>query len=191
MQRPRSPHPAACGAVHVSVFSVPEKTYHVRVHVRVDAGSSARNGSHIRLRAVSVAENEGRSLARVIMDGIVATAGRGELFVILFHPPPPELEQMQWLMYHAGITTTARTMLDAIIKISTEGPTACSLHGVITGSHIELPPPSPLLPGVGLDRDEDLARFNQSQRNAILSSRFPLSLIWGPPGRVAYYLLWG
>ena len=68
--------------------------------IRVDAKTSIRLHSHVRLQAASKAEN--RWLEAPIMDGVVTQALKGELKINLFHPGPPEMEAMDWNIYDAG-----------------------------------------------------------------------------------------
>ncbi|KAG8960959.1 hypothetical protein FRC03_005942 [Tulasnella sp. 419] len=166
--------------LHVKIFPVDGESRAVKVHVRVDSPSPVRLGSHVRLRAEMVAQNDTQSVRQFTMDGIVNQSSKGELRVDLLHTPPPELTQMQWLMYHAGITTTSRAMLDAIIKLDRERRDVCRLFGIITGEdRLTTQYEERILANVV---DIDLSRFNDSQQAAILSASNPLSLIWGPPG---------
>jgi hypothetical protein len=68
--------------------------------IRIDAKTSIRLHSHVRLQAASKAEN--RWLEAPIMDGVVTQASKGELKINLFHPAPPEMEVMDWNIYDAG-----------------------------------------------------------------------------------------
>jgi hypothetical protein len=68
--------------------------------IRIDAKTSIRLHSHVRLQAASKAEN--RWLEAPIMDGVVTQALKGELKITLFHPGPPEMESMDWNIYDAG-----------------------------------------------------------------------------------------
>lgn len=72
----------------------------VKADVRVDARSSVRLHSHVRLKAASHAEN--RWLGTLVLDGVVYQANIGEYKIELFHPPPPETEKIDWNMYSAG-----------------------------------------------------------------------------------------
>jgi len=163
----------------VAVFFDKEETFVVHVHIRVDREFPVRLGSHVRLRASLAAENDNTDLERIIMDGVVTQSGRGQLRVELFHAPPPETEDMGWLMYVAGSTTTSRAMMDAVLKLATEGNEACGLCGIITGAEV-----SDFAPELPVDDNgEGMETFNESQRDAIRSISSPMSLIWGPPGR--------
>lgn len=77
-----------------------EKPSLMKAAIRVDAKSSARLHSHIRLQASSKPEN--RWISIPTLDGLVIQAGKGELRVQLIHPPPPEVENMDWNLYTAG-----------------------------------------------------------------------------------------
>ncbi len=70
--------------------------------IRIDARSSVRVHSHVRLQAASKAENQW--IEAPIMDGIVVQALKGELKIALHHPAPPEMERMDWNIYDAGTT---------------------------------------------------------------------------------------
>jgi len=72
----------------------------VNATIRIDAKTSIRLHSHVRLQAASKAEN--RWLEAPIMDGVVTQASKGELKINLFHPGPPEMEAMDWNIYDAG-----------------------------------------------------------------------------------------
>lgn len=87
---------------HVKLHFVPDKpATEVRAVVRVDARTAVRLHSHVRLQATSKATN--RWVEGIILDGLVVTAFKGELGIELMHPPPPEMERMDWSMYDAGI----------------------------------------------------------------------------------------
>ncbi|KAG6816130.1 hypothetical protein H0H87_008442 [Tephrocybe sp. NHM501043] len=87
---------------HVPLTFIADEPGHVRAIVRVDARTEVRLHSHVRLQASSKATN--RWIQAPVMDGIVVQAMKGELKISLLHPAPPELERMDWNMYHAGIT---------------------------------------------------------------------------------------
>ena len=76
--------------------------------IRIDAKTSIRLHSHVRLQAASKAEN--RWLEAPIMDGVVTQASKGELKINLFHPAPPEMEAMDWNLYDAGSIGTLFSM---------------------------------------------------------------------------------
>lgn len=165
---------------------------------RIDARSSVRLHSHVRLQAASKAEN--RWIDAPIMDGVVTHSFKGELKINLLHPAPPEMEVMDWNMYDAGsigkghhlkphekfdnhcILATSNAMMDALQRLLLEREESCAFYGLITGTG-SLPTPS--------DEDEIPAEneanstpegLNESQVVAMKSWRSSLSLIWGPPG---------
>lgn len=85
---------------HVKLSFVPDHPTQVTAVVRVDARTAVRLHSHIRLQATSKATN--RWIEAPILDGVVVLALKGQLKIELLHPPPPELEEMDWNMYNAG-----------------------------------------------------------------------------------------
>jgi regulator of nonsense transcripts 1 len=174
----------------------------VKAAIRVDARTSARLHSHVRLEASSKPEN--RWISIPIVDGLVIQAGKGELKIELLHPPPPETESMDWNLYTAGSigkcgvitrflspcnsfinsSATARAMMDALLRLLIEREECCSFYSVITGeagagiatAEQETPEVVDFEPGDHL---------NDSQKTAVLSpSQGHLSLIWGPPGNL-------
>ncbi|KAG5352321.1 hypothetical protein C0989_002856 [Termitomyces sp. Mn162] len=170
---------------HVKLSSVADEPDHVRAIVRVDAKNEVRLHSHVRLQAASKATN--RWIQTPIMDGLVVQASKGELKISLLHPKPPELERMDWNMYHAGITATSKAMMDAVLRLLQEGQACCDFHDIITGSenksamvHVE----GEVIPVASSSAAEPYVngRLNQSQIDAVRSCDAPLSLIWGPPG---------
>lgn len=77
-----------------------DDSMHVQAAIRIDAKSPVRLHSHVRLQAASKAEN--RWVESPIMDGVVIQSLKGEMKIELMHPPPPEMEAMDWNMYNAG-----------------------------------------------------------------------------------------
>ena len=169
--------------------------------IRVDAKTSVRLHSHVRLQAASKAEN--RWLEAPIMDGVVTQASKGELKINLFHPGPPEMEVMDWNLYDAGsigmfsdkcsfpgtynlsvaipfFSATTNAMMDALKRLLVDREECCVFYKLIVGeegpSILEQlePPPESASPAPG--------GLNESQILAMSSWRTPLSLIWGPPG---------
>ncbi|KIM35856.1 hypothetical protein M413DRAFT_325858 [Hebeloma cylindrosporum] len=69
---------------------------------RIDARSSIRLHSHVRLRAASKAD--GWLDVHTVMDGVVTHSSKGELKINLLQPAPPEMEVIDWNMYDAGST---------------------------------------------------------------------------------------
>ncbi|TFK70694.1 RNA-directed RNA polymerase [Pluteus cervinus] len=152
--------------------------------IRVDARTSVRLHSHVRLQAASKAEN--RWIDIPVMDGVVIQASKGEMKIELFQPPPPEMEDMEWNLYNAGSTATSRGMMDAISRLLKKKDECCRFYSIITGDRsaededvteeaVEQAPSQDRQPGAH-------SSLNQSQIDAVNSSRAPLSLIWGPPG---------
>jgi hypothetical protein len=73
---------------------------HVRVDIRIDLPSSTRLHSNVRLQSASNPEKGWRE--SWMMDAVVVEAQKGQVKLELFHPPPPEMEEMDWLLYDAG-----------------------------------------------------------------------------------------
>jgi len=164
---------------------------------RIDARSSVRLHSHVRLQAASKAENR---FDVPIMDGVVTQSLKGELKIDLLHPAPPEMEVMDWNMYDAGsigkrhrsrpcekfdthcVLATSNAMMDALQRLLLEREECCAFYGLITGTGI-LPTPSDEdeLPAVNGENPTPES-LNESQVVAMKSWRSSLSLIWGPPG---------
>ena len=69
-------------------------------HIRIDAPTTIRLHSHVRIQAASKPEN--RWVNPIVMDGLVVVASKGELRIHLMHPAPPEMEEMDWNIYDAG-----------------------------------------------------------------------------------------
>lgn len=88
----------------------------VIAHVRIDTPNPVRLHSHVRLQAA--AEPEKGWVQNPLLDGIVVQAARGELKIELYHPPPPELERMQWRMYDAGSVGKLLRTVDELVLIS-------------------------------------------------------------------------
>jgi regulator of nonsense transcripts 1 len=74
----------------------------VRAPIRIDAKSVVRLHSHVRLQAASKPDN--RWIESIVLDGVVVQAMKGELKIELMHPPPPEMEEIDWSLYNAGST---------------------------------------------------------------------------------------
>lgn len=72
-------------------------------------------------------------------------------------------------------------MLDALSRLLTETSECCTFHDVITRQSTEEE-----MISEGAENAEDetihLEDMNLSQRQAVKSCDYPLSLIWGPPG---------
>jgi len=155
--------------------------------IRVDKPSTARLHSHVRLAAASKPVKQTLLWRREILDGIVKLSFRGEIEIELFHFPPPEYAEMEWIMYDCGSTATTNAMMDAIKRLYTEKHEACSFYKVLTetgennrvSTGEEQESGSVSVDGPGWEG------FNASQKEAIQKSfTSDLSLIWGPPGEV-------
>lgn len=85
---------------HVRLAFIEGHPHQVKAIVRVDAKTQVRLHSHIRLQAASHPEN--RWIEAPVLDGVVVQAMKGELNIDVLHPPPPEMENMDWNMYNAG-----------------------------------------------------------------------------------------
>ncbi|CAE6538465.1 unnamed protein product [Rhizoctonia solani] len=176
----------------------------IDAQVRVDSPSHARLHAHVRLQAASQPEQGTDPRGRPIMDGVVSGIRKGELRIYLFHTPPIDFEDIEWYLYPAGDMVTSRAMLDSVVKLQSHPNHSTALHHFITGGddvHPTIPESSedsetdsesegetteaPEQPPTGWAIDDtgiDWARFNESQKSAILSIQYPLSLVWGPPG---------
>lgn len=159
----------------------------VMAHIRVDAVTSIRIHSHVRLQVSSRPEHS--TLPPAVVDCVVLRASRGEILLSPSHPLPPEYAEVTWSMYDAGSVATSRAMMDAVEKLVVEGSSACWFHDIITGRSGEAP--TPIRTTHDLDgADEQLedsesipASLNESQKSAVKNSRLGrMSLIWGPPG---------
>ncbi|KAJ8087712.1 hypothetical protein PM082_006548 [Marasmius tenuissimus] len=174
----------------------------VKATIRVDARTSVRLHSHVRLQAASKPERGW--VAPIVLDGVVIMSLKGELKVDLMHPPPPEMDPvplpplpegaeddevqeeepkslLDWNLYDAGSTATSRAMLDALTRLMREKDECCGFYDIITGDHSDsddAPRSFPLI----LGDEEHIEGLNPSQEAAIRSCSGPLSLIWGPPG---------
>ncbi|THH29680.1 hypothetical protein EUX98_g4493 [Antrodiella citrinella] len=156
----------------------------VMAHIRVDAVTSIRIHSHVRLQVSSKPEHS--TLPAAIIDAVVLRASRGEILLSPFHPLPPEYTEVTWNMYDAGSVATSRAMLDAVQKLVMAGYGACKFHRVITGSgddeHLEGQSEGGEAETDG-DEEDDLGTLNDSQKIAVRASQLgKFSLIWGPPG---------
>ncbi|CAE6466866.1 unnamed protein product [Rhizoctonia solani] len=178
----------------------------VDAQVRVDSPSHARLHAHVRLQAASQPEHGTDPRGRPIMDGVVSGIRKGELRIHLFHTPPVDFEVIEWYLYPAGNIVTSRAMLDSVIKLQSRPNYSTALHNFITGDE-GVHSTVPVSPGQSESESEpesgdeaegvpeepkrdwtidqegiDWDHFNESQKSAILSIRYPLSLVWGPPG---------
>ncbi|KAI0364829.1 P-loop containing nucleoside triphosphate hydrolase protein [Pilatotrama ljubarskyi] len=160
-------------------------------HTRVDSPSPIRIHNHVRLQVASVAENS--DLPPPIVDAVVIRAARGELYLEVKQPLPPEWQGVQWNIFDAGGIATSAAMLEAVRKLAVKQYEACRLYNVVVGMD-----PGRLAAAydsASLDEQfEDDARaeaqssevnstLNASQRAAVSSAvSTPMCLIWGPPG---------
>ncbi|KEP53488.1 RNA-dependent RNA polymerase [Rhizoctonia solani 123E] len=176
----------------------------VDAQVRVDSPSHARLHAHIRLQAASQPERGTDPRGRPIMDGVVSGIRKGELRIHLLHTPPIDFEDIEWYLYPAGDIVTSRAMLDSVVKLQSHPSQSTAIHHFITGDEDVQPTvtessedsesgsddegeitETPKEPPRDWTLDEtgiDWTRFNESQKSAILSVQYPLSLVWGPPG---------
>ncbi|KAH7343653.1 RNA dependent RNA polymerase-domain-containing protein [Rhizoctonia solani] len=180
----------------------------IDAQVRVDSPSHVRLHAHVRLQAASQPERGTDPRGRPIMDGVVSGIRKGELRIHLVHTPPIDFEDIEWYLYPAGDIVTSRAMLDSVVKLQSHPSHSTALHHFITGERDiystvpENPEDSesesesetegetrsaPERPPIARDwtiddAGIDWARFNESQRSAIISVQHPLSLVWGPPG---------
>jgi hypothetical protein len=174
----------------------------VKADMRIDLPNSVRLHSLVRLQSASKPEKGWAS--PWMMDGIVVHSQKGELKIELMHPPPAEMEQMDWVLYNAGsigkpltesfhhmfcssFPANAQAMMDAVTKVSTRGIERCRFSQVITGQRTDLGVSS-VLPST-IAREARFANLNDSQREAVIACRHPLSLIWGPPGMMICWLV--
>lgn len=178
----------------------------VDAQLRIDSPTHVKLHSHVRLQAASQPERGVDPRGRPIMDGVVSGSRRGELRIHLLHTPPIDLEDIEWYLYPAGDIVTSRAMFDSVVKLQVAPNSSTALHQFITGDHHvsaiehetsseegdsdqegegEAQPASdvPLRSTWSIDETVvDWSRFNESQKEAICSITYPLSLIWGPPG---------
>ncbi|KAK7050252.1 AAA domain-containing protein, partial [Favolaschia claudopus] len=152
----------------------------VRATIRIDAKSAVRLHSHVRLQAASKPEN--RWVESILMDGVVVQSMKGELKIELMHPPPPEMEIMDWNLYHAGSTATSRAMMDALLRLCLDHEISCRYYSIITGTDPKSPTALASDPPSNPALEEETANLNHSQIIAVESINHPLSLVWGPPG---------
>ncbi|KAJ7811000.1 RNA-directed RNA polymerase [Mycena olivaceomarginata] len=163
---------------HTRLSPVDGEALYVRAPIRIDAKSAVRLHSHVRLQAASKPDN--RWIESIVMDGVVVQAMKGELKIELMHPPPPEMEAMEWNLYNAGIIATSKAMMEALLRLLEDREICCRYYSLITGTTPETPlalasaPTSPI--------PEIYANLNQSQITAVESTTNPLCLVWGPPG---------
>lgn len=178
-------------------------------HTRIDSPTPIRIHNHVRLQLASIAEHS--TLPPPVLDAIVTRATRGELYLDVMQPLPPEWREVEWNVYDAGGTATSAAMLAAVLKLAQEGYECCRINHILIGLN---PIASGAAPPAGTptggengtsdedgdsdgdddENDEDSvpqiddidSSLNASQQNAVrLAVRSKLCLIWGPPGRFA------
>jgi hypothetical protein len=86
--------------VQTHLKRVEDEPSQVIATIRVDSRTPIRIHSHVRLQVASK-EESGEVIAPV-MDGLVIVSMKGEMKIELMHPPPPEMEKLDWNMYNAG-----------------------------------------------------------------------------------------
>ncbi|KAI0333202.1 RdRP-domain-containing protein [Cubamyces sp. BRFM 1775] len=171
---------------------VPEESDKIIVvaHTRIDAPTSVRIHNHVRLQVASVDPVATR--APPIVDALVTRATRGEMYLTVQQPLPPEWQAVDWNIFDAGGTATAAAMLHAVRKLAELRYEACRLYNVIVG----LPPSHVTAVNASTEAGEDSDDGNQAaelesvsqalnvsqQKAVVLATQSPLCLIWGPPG---------
>ncbi|KAH9925902.1 P-loop containing nucleoside triphosphate hydrolase protein [Epithele typhae] len=181
------------GAEAAAVAVATDKTV-VVAHTRIDQPSAIRIHSHVRLQLASIAEHTAEPRPRAaVVDAVVTRATRGEMYLEVAQPLPPEWREVDWDMYDAGGTATSAAMLAAVLKLAEKGYECCRINHMLIGL-------DPVASGAAAgdedtgsqpeegndDDDEDSIRLeaglNASQEHAVrLAVRSGLCLIWGPP----------
>lgn len=162
-----------------------ESPLQVVANIRVDKLTSIRIHSHVRLQVSSRAEHS--TLPPAVLDATVSRASRGELFLDVIHPLPPEFTQMDWNLYDSGSVATSKAMMVAVQTLATEREECCEFYSIITGSGIPIDQPN----DEGNGNDDPASNhfptsLNDSQRHAVSLARGGrLTLILGPPGGFA------
>jgi regulator of nonsense transcripts 1 len=90
----------------VQLVPVPDQPAQVIAHVRIDARTSVRLHSHVRLQTASRPDNQ--HVGAYVLDGLVMQATKGEMKIELLYPPPPEMSMVNWKMYNAGSVVCLR-----------------------------------------------------------------------------------
>ncbi|KAJ6509835.1 RNA-directed RNA polymerase [Mycena vulgaris] len=152
----------------------------VKAPIRIDAKSPVRLHSHVRLQAASKPDN--RWVEAIVLDGVVVQAFKGELKIELMHPPPPEMEVMDWNLYNAGSTATSKAMMEALLRLLEDREIACHYYSLITGAASDSPTTLASFTTTPGASEDEYPGLNQSQIVAIKSTNNPLCLVWGPPG---------
>ncbi|KAJ7639973.1 RNA dependent RNA polymerase-domain-containing protein [Mycena polygramma] len=164
---------------HTRLTPVEDEPLCVKAPLRIDAKSDVRLHSHVRLQAASKPDN--RWVEAIVLDGVVVQSSKGDVKVELMHPPPPEMEEMDWNLYHAGITATSKAMMEALLRLLDDREVACRYYSIITGT--EPKSPTVLASATSNPGNESYTDLNESQITAVESTDKPLCLVWGPPGK--------
>ncbi|KAJ7689926.1 RNA dependent RNA polymerase-domain-containing protein [Mycena rosella] len=166
---------------HTTLSHVEGEALCVKAPIRIDAKTLVRLHSHVRLQAASKPDN--RWIESIVLDGVVVQSMKGELKIELMHPPPPEMEIMDWNLYHAGSTATSKAMMEALLRLLEDRETSCRYYSIITGAAPESPTTLASHARPSDSSGADYSRLNESQITAIESTNYPLCLVWGPPGK--------
>ncbi|KAJ7446567.1 RNA-directed RNA polymerase [Mycena latifolia] len=165
---------------HTRLSYVEGEGLRVKAPLRIDAPTAVRLHSHVRLQAASKPDN--RWIESIVLDGVVVQSMKGELTIELMHPPPPEMEVIDWNLYNAGSTATSKAMMEALLRLMEDREMSCRYYSIITGTEPESPTALANLPRAVDASEADYAKLNQSQITAVESTDNPLCLVWGPPG---------
>ena len=181
------------GAAVVTDDSVLSAKIAVVAHTRVDLPSPIRIHNHVRLKVASVAPQS--TLPAPVVDALVTRSSRGEVYLDVKQPLPPEWREVDWNIFDAGGTATSAAMLAAILKLAQKGYECCRLNQTIIGldpvaSGVATSTSNGAAGSVAEDEPEDSEdaiidpSLNQSQRRAVrVAVRSRMCLIWGPPGQ--------
>ncbi|KAJ3554369.1 hypothetical protein NM688_g3145 [Phlebia brevispora] len=150
----------------------------IKANIRVDARTTIRVHSHVRLQVASAPQHS--TLPPAVLDGIVTRASRGELYLSVHHPLPPEYAAVTWRIYDAGSVATSKAMLDAVQRLAEEGDDCCGFSSLVTGQD-EL---AAEIAEEEVERTFDpSSSLNESQQHAVQCVGLGrMTLIWGPPG---------
>ena len=164
--------------------NLPPQPSAVKANIRVDVSTPIRVHSHVRLQVASRPEHS--TLPGAIVDATVTRASRGELYLSVQHPLPPEYANVTWRVYNAGSIATSKAMLDAVQCLAAEGNDCCRFSSIIAGA--ETPATHPVEETeLGLE-DDTSSSLNASQQLAVRCVGIGrMTLIWGPPGTLLIY----
>jgi hypothetical protein len=73
-------------------------------------------------------------------------------------------------------------MMDAILRLMQDGNVCCMFHDAITDRQVRAVDEASAEAEPDLTGEDMENKLNTSQKLAVKSAEFPLSLIWGPPG---------